>query len=1190
VEPGRTLEVAGTLTVGAAGTLNANGGTIVADALDVTAGGAFSDTSSSMLRVNALVGFGDAIWLHGDLALGHAGGSGAGTHAVGPGQSLSTEGGLYVAYDGTGTLSIAGGGAVSNNDGCIGFEPNSHGTVTVDGNGSTWTNSGGLYVGEEGSGTLTIAGGGLVSNTWAYIGYEADSNGTVTVDRNGSTWTNCGSLTVGLGGSGTLMIAGGGLVSNADGYIGRYADSNGTVTVDGAGSTWTNSGNVDVGYFGTGTLIIAGGGAVSNRYGSIAWLAGSNGTVTVDGNGSTWTNRANLDVGYRGTGTLTIAGGGAVSDSDAYIGLWAGSNGTVTVRDPCSTWTNSGSLYVGYEGSGTLTIAGGGGVSNDCGYIAYEPDSTGTVTVAVTVDGAGSTWTNYSFLSVGDSGTGMLTIAGGGAVSNTVGYIGHCADSNGTVTVRDPGSTWTNSGGLYVGYEGTGMLAIAGGGAVWSDLGHVGSSPGSTGTVTVDGAGSTWTNDRDLLVGDEGSGMLAIAGGGVVSNDRGFIGCSAGSTGTVTVDGAGSTWTTSEALLVGFDGSGTLSIAGGGTVLDTDGYIGCSAGSTGTVTVDGPGSTWANSGTLYVGGGSHNGGTGSLTVADGGRVEIGGVLRLWPDGIVNLHGGLLRFAQGDPLDPCGGTLGFHYGTVEFDRDLAITGSNGTLRELFGWPITIPGAKTLSVTGTATLAAQVTLDGGTLSAADLVNGSLLQCNGGTLKLTGADLLVGPAGQFGWALTVPSAQTIDVTHTATVASDGQLSVAGGRLAAGEMVNLGQIELAGPPSVISASTLTNHGFVHGDGTIAAALNNQATGQVSVAAGQRLRFVGAGNANDGAIISEGGKIELSGDLTNTGQVDVTNGTFRAGEPVTNTAAGSISGRGDATLRFDGGLDNSGIAGVSFASAAIYGDILNNADAILSIAGASTATFAGDLTNNGSVFIGADSRAVFQGHVGGGGSFPGGGTAEFVDGFSPGGSAGSVAFGGHVTFESSAVLNVELADDDNSDPLAPRYDALDVAGDVDLAGALSVEWLPIDGDPNSKFGGVYDILSFGGTRMGIFDGVDCQMAAYLDTSLFADGIEYDDANGVVKIHLYDLLEGDADLDGRVARDDFHALQLGFGSPDADWFTGDFNFDGRVDFLDYLTWKANVGDAVPGAVPEPATLLLICGAAAPALLKRRRRG
>ena len=84
---------------------------------------------------------------------------------------------------------------------------------------------------------------------------------------------------------------------------------------------------------------------------------------------------------------------------------------------------------------------------------------------------------------------------------------------------------------------------------------------------------------------------------------------------------------------------------------------------------------------------------------------------------------------------------------------------------------------------------------------------------------------------------------------------------------------------------------------------------------------FTGAGNYNSGAIIADGGSIEMSGDLENAGQINVTDGTFRAGGPVANvsvgeTTAGTISGRGNTTLRFDGGLENGGVLGVAFAEA----------------------------------------------------------------------------------------------------------------------------------------------------------------------------------------------------------------------------------------------------------------------------------
>ena len=47
----------------------------------------------------------------------------------------------------------------------------------------------------------------------------------------------------------------------------------------------------------------------------------------------------------------------------AYIGYQSGSTGVATVDGVGSTWTNNGSLYVGNSGTGTLNIAAGGAVA-----------------------------------------------------------------------------------------------------------------------------------------------------------------------------------------------------------------------------------------------------------------------------------------------------------------------------------------------------------------------------------------------------------------------------------------------------------------------------------------------------------------------------------------------------------------------------------------------------------------------------------------------------------------------------------------------------------------------------------------------------------------------------------------------------------------------------------------------------------
>jgi outer membrane autotransporter protein len=392
--------------------------------------------------------------------------------------------------------------------------------------------------------------------------------------------------------------------------LGFAAPDSGILSVAASG-TLDASGDLVVGEFGSGTLNITNGGVVSNGFSSIGAQSGSTGTVTVDGAGSTWKNSFGLFVGEFGSGTLNITNGGVVSNDSAFIGSFSGSTGTVTVDGTDSTWANSSDLFVGFDGSGTLNITNGGAVSNDgFGSIGEGTGSTGTVTV----DGAGSTWANSSYLSVGFDGSGTLSITNGGAVSSGFGFIGDDTDSTGTVTVDGAGSTWTNSSYLSVGFDGSGTLNITNGGTVSSGFGFIGVDAGSTGTVTVDGTGSIWTNSGCLCVGLDGSGTLNITNGGTVSAVGGNVADQAGSTGTLNIgaapgDAAVAPGTLDTATVVFGTGAGTLNfnhtatdyvfapaISGGGAVNVFSGTTILTAANTYT------GDTTVNGGTLEVDG------------------------------------------------------------------------------------------------------------------------------------------------------------------------------------------------------------------------------------------------------------------------------------------------------------------------------------------------------------------------------------------------------------------------------------------------------------------------------------------------------------------------------------------------------------------------------------------------------------
>ena len=575
-----------------------------------------------------------------------------------------TEG--YIGKIGTGTMNITDGSVVLDSYGYIGYETGSTGEVTVDGEGSIWENFIRLYVGDEGSGTLNIIGGGSVADgeEGLIIGYKSGSTGIVNISGIGST-LSCHGLSVGINGRGTLNITSGGAVSLIyDCFIGSISGSTGEVTVDGEGSTWINSGDLLVGREGNGTLNITNGGTVSNYFGSVGRYSGSMGEVTVDGIGSTWSNNS-LFIGTNGSGTLNITGGGEVTaEWDTLVSHYSGSsgsihfdNGTLTTGgilcsfdDLTGTGTihthglssdvdlvfdathglnqtfningnpdqnitlnltvdGSGLMGAGHSGVGTMSISDGRVIESTDGYIGCKSGSTGEVTV----EGAGSTWTNSRFLFVGNEGSGTMNITNSGAVSNSYnGYIGRYSGSTGEVTVNGIESTWMSNG-LFVGYYGNGTLNITGGGAV-SSSGFIGNYSSSTGEVTVDGAGSKWTNG-EIYVGYKGCGTMNITNGGAVSSSGwGYIGSASGSKGEVTVDGIGSTWDNSELYI----GSGMLDIINGGAVSSGWGYIGSVSGSTGAVTVSGDGSTWANNEDLSIG--RYNG-SGTLTITNGGAVS-----------------------------------------------------------------------------------------------------------------------------------------------------------------------------------------------------------------------------------------------------------------------------------------------------------------------------------------------------------------------------------------------------------------------------------------------------------------------------------------------------------------------------------------------------------------------------------------
>jgi autotransporter family porin len=371
-----------------------------------------------------------------------------------------------------------------------------------------------------------------------------------------------GQLLVGNSVSGSLMITGGGVLTGGSngtnaftGSIGNNAGSNGAVTVSGAGSQLNYAAALNVGAAGTGTLSIFDGGAVStgNEF-DIGSGVGSVGTVVVSGTNSTLTTTnatTGFYVGKQGTGFLTIEQGGvATTAGNTSIGSQIGQgNGTVLVTGAGSAWNNASNLTVGDGATGVLTIADGAIVTNSIGSVGNLATAVGTVNVT----GANSTWTNTGALTIGSAGTGVLTIANGGVVNNTNGFVGQIANSNGTVLVSGVNTLWANSGVLDVAESGTGVITVVDNGQVTASSIVLATQAGSIGTINIGDGGQAGILVADSITGGAGTGTLNL-------NYTNAINFTALLSGNLTVNQVNSGTTR---LLAASDYSGTTTVSAG---------------------------------------------------------------------------------------------------------------------------------------------------------------------------------------------------------------------------------------------------------------------------------------------------------------------------------------------------------------------------------------------------------------------------------------------------------------------------------------------------------------------------------------------------------------------------------------------------------------------------------------------------
>ncbi len=302
---------------------------------------------------------------------------------TGSGSSLTNGGALYVGYYGaSNALTVSEGGRVINlGNGYIGYATTtyygannysaSNNSVLVAGSNSLLSNADSLYVGYAGSSnTLVISNGGTVSigGGSSAIGYASNSTGnSVLVTGESALWNNAGSLYVGYAGSSNvLMVSNGGrLLTADDSYIGYNGSSYNRLVVTGSGSLWSNDGfYFTMGNIGgsSNSLTVSEGGMVATLFSAIGGSSSSNNSVLVTGAGSQWSCLGLLVGGYGPSNSLTISNGGTVTVyTDSALGYGSNSSGNrALITGSNSLWSNTGTLTIGDGGSGTVTVANGG--------------------------------------------------------------------------------------------------------------------------------------------------------------------------------------------------------------------------------------------------------------------------------------------------------------------------------------------------------------------------------------------------------------------------------------------------------------------------------------------------------------------------------------------------------------------------------------------------------------------------------------------------------------------------------------------------------------------------------------------------------------------------------------------------------------------------------------------------------------
>ncbi|WP_096955570.1 autotransporter outer membrane beta-barrel domain-containing protein [Escherichia coli] len=381
---------------------------------------------------------------------------------------------IYIGDAGDGELNVSREGKVDSGIITAGMKETGTGNITVKDKNSVITNLG-TNLGYDGHGEMNISNEGLVvSNGGSSLGYGETGVGNVSITTGGMWEVNKNVYTtIGVAGVGNLNISDGGkFVSQNITFLGDKASGIGTLNLMDATSSFDTVG-INVGNFGSGIVNVSNGATLnSTGYGFIGGNASGKGIVNISTD-SLWnlktssTNAQLLQVGVLGKGELNITTGGIVKARDTQIALNDKSKGVVRV-DGQNSLLETFNMYVGTSGTGTLTLTNSGTLNVEGGEVylgVFEP-AVGTLNIGAAHGEAAADAgyiTNATKVEFG-SGEGVFVFnhTNNSDAGYQVDMLITGDDKDGKV-IHDAGHTVFNAGNTYSGKTlvNDGLLTIA---------------------------------------------------------------------------------------------------------------------------------------------------------------------------------------------------------------------------------------------------------------------------------------------------------------------------------------------------------------------------------------------------------------------------------------------------------------------------------------------------------------------------------------------------------------------------------------------------------------------------------------------------------------------------------------------------------------------------------------------------------